>query len=398
MVKFIAISCYFFSSFLSFCKHILLGKKMDVVLYYPQHFNRSTKGTNPYFDSIVEVCKENGVKYLIMEEPDGETSNPRDPQCMKADAFFWIVTIMRKLIRVTHKRKISVEIDAKIAHVLDTVTFHKFRAKRYITISNSMINVLAELNPTGIVYDYQHGIIFNGHPGYFVEKDSLVPSFAKSNRRIMLWGKLYRHSFDRVLFKDELYKRIKVVGYPIQTSAIDIVCQKREFVVISLQITSDDEIWYKHSTKMLYDCLEQLEKSGRKVLLKHHPRFNNEVDLSVITTKYPFVEFTSKPLVELVSLALFHITWSSTTSFEYANYGIPTFFLIDEVLSYGTTIFYEQYHYPLYESMSLLEVVTRIADKHVYKEDCKVVKEWYDSAYAPFDKGQMLKILTDNED
>lgn len=384
-------------SFVQLTKYILLGKKIDIVLYYPQHFNRSTKGTNPYFDLIVEVCKENGVRYLIMEEPDSGTSNPRNPQCMKADAFFWIVTIMRKLMH-THKGKISVEIDAKIAHIWDIVTFHKFRAKRYITISNSMINVLAELNPNGVVYDYQHGIIFNGHPGYFVEKNKLAPSYAKSNRRVMLWGTLYRHAFDRVLFKDELCKRIKVVGYPIRNSAVDVVYQKRECIVISLQITSDAEMWYKHSPKMLYDCLDQLDKWGYKVLLKHHPRFNNEVDLSDVTTKYPFVEFTTKTLIELVPSALFHITWSSTTSFEYANFGVPTYFLVDEVLPHGITIFYEQYRYPLYESMSLLEVVTRMTDEQVYKNDCKIVKEWYDSAYAPFDKQQILKILTGNED
>ena len=385
-------------SFFQLTKHILLGKKTDVVLYCPQHFNRSTKGTNPYFDSIVEVCKENGVKYLIMEEPDSGTSNPRNPRYMKADAFFWIATIMRKLMRVTHKGKSVVEIDAKIAHIWDIVTFHKFRAKRYITISNSMINVLAELNSNGVVYDYQHGIIFNGHPGYFVERNKLAPSYAKSNRRVMLWGTLYRHAFDGALFKDELCKRIKVVGYPIQTSVIDIVYQERKYIVISLQITSDGEMWYKHSTKMLYECLEQLKQSGCKVLLKHHPRFNNEVDLNDVITKYPFVEFTSKSLVELVSLALFHITWSSTTSFEFANFGVPTYFLIDEVLPHGATIFYEQYHYPLYESMSLLEVMTRRTDKFVYTSDCKIVKEWYDSAYAPFDKKLMLKILVGDED
>lgn len=385
-------------SFFQLTKHILLGKKTDVVLYYPQHFNRSTKGTNPYFDSIVEVCKENGVKYLIMEEPDSETSNPRNPRCMKADAFFWIVTIMRKLMRVTHKGKNVVEIDAKIAHIWDITTFHKFRAKRYITISNSMINVLAELNPNGVVYDYQHGIIFNGHSGYFVEKNKLASSYAKSNRRIMLWGTLYRHAFDGALIKDELCKRIKVVGYPIRNFAIDAVYQKREYVVISLQITSDGEVWYKHSPKMLYECLDQLDKWGYKVLLKHHPRFNNEVDLSDVTAKYPFVEFTTKTLIELVPSALFHITWSSTTSFEYANFGVPTFFLVDEVLPHGTTIFYEQYRYPLYKNMTLLEVGTQISNKQVYEEDCKVVKKWYDSAYASFNRQQVLKILTGNED
>lgn len=385
-------------SFLQTIKYILLGKKLDVLLYYPQHFNRSSKGSNPYFDPIVEVCKENELKYLVMEEPDSRTSNPRAPQCMKADAFFWIVTIMRKLMRMIYKEKTSVETDVKIAHFFDVITSHKFRAKRYITISNSMINILAELNPEGVVYDYQHGIIFNGHPGYFAEKDNLASSYKNSNRRMMLWGTLYRQAFERALCKEDLDKKIKIVGYPIPASTAGIVSQTREFIVISLQITSDSEVWYKHSVKMLYECLEQLKESGYKVLLKHHPRFNNEVDLSDIVIKYPFVGFVSKPLVELVPQTLLHITWSSTTCFEYANYGVPTFFLVDEVLSHGTTIFYEQYHYPLYKEMSLLEVVAHVVDKQEYKEDCKIVKKWYDSAYAPFDKQQILKILTGNED
>lgn len=390
--------CNIACSFLQTAKHILFGKQLDMLLYYPQHFNRSAKGSNPYFDPIIEVCKENGLKYLVMEEPDGATSNPRDPQCMKADVFFWGVTIMRKLMRTICKGKTSVEIDKMIARFLDVVTFHKFRAKRYITISNSMIDILAELNTESVVYDYQHGIIFNGHPGYFVKKDNLVSSYKKNNRRVMLWGTLYRQAFEGALCKEELYERIKVVGYPIPTSVVDMEFQCREYIVISLQITSDGEVWYKHSVRMLYECLEQLKESGYKVLLKHHPRFNNEVDLSDIVTKYPFVEFTSKPLVELVLQTLLHITWSSTTCFEYADYGVPTFFLVDEVLPHGTTIFYEQYHYPLYEDMSLLEVVAHLEDKQMYKDDCKIVKEWYDSAYAPFDKQQMLKILTGNED
>ena len=387
-----------FRSFYQMVKHILFGRRLDILLYYPQHFNRSAKGSNPYFEPIIELCKDNGLKYLVMEEPDGGTSNPRDPLCMKADVFFWGVTIMRKLMRMICKGKTSVEIDKMIARYIDLVTFHKFRAKRYITISNSMIDILAELNPRGIVYDYQHGIIYDGHPGYFVDKDTFLPSYERPNRCVLLWGILYRQAFEDTLCKEELYERIKVVGYPMLTSVVDMEYQCREFIVISLQITSDSEVWYKHSAEMLYECLEQLKESGYKVLLKHHPRFNNEVDLSDIVTKYPFVEFTSKPLVKLVSHTLLHITWSSTTCFEYANYAVPTFFLVDDILPHGTTIFYEQYHYPLYKEMSLSEVMEHVADKQKYKEECEIVKGWYDSAYAPFDKQQMLKILTGNED
>lgn len=388
---------FILKSFFQLTKHILFGKKLDVLLYYPQHFNRSIKGTNPYFDPIVEICKENGLRYLILEEPDAGTFNPRDPQCVKADVFFYVVTIIRKLMGGIHKGETLLEIDTRVAHILDIITFHKFRAKRYITISCSMIDVLAELSPMSVVYDYQHGVIYNGHPAYLVEKDRLEPSFTRINRRVLLWGILYRHMFKGVLSEEALYERTRVVGYPIN-SAINITYQVKNCIIISLQITSDSEIWYLHLPKMLYDCLEQLKNFGGKVFLKHHPRFNNEVDLGDITVKYPFVEFTSKSLAELVSQTLFHITWSSTTCFEYANYGIPTYFLTDSVMHHGQTIFYEQYKYPLYAGMSLIDVMKRISNNKVYDEDCRVVKEWYDSAYAPFDKQQMLQILIGNED
>ena len=39
----------------------------------------------------------------------------------------------------------------------------------------------------------------------------------------------------------------------------------------------------------------------------------------------------------------------------------------------------------------------RIASKESYERDCVTVKNWYDSAYAPFDKNLMLKILKGND-
>ncbi len=35
----------------------------------------------------------------------------------------------------------------------------------------------------------------------------------------------------------------------------------------------------------------------------------------------------------------------------------------------------------------------RLASKESYEQDCLTVKNWYDSAYAPFNKNLMLNIL-----
>lgn len=387
-------------SFFQLGKHILFGRKLDVLLYYPQHFNRSIMGTNPYFEPIVEVCKENGLRYLMLEEPDDGTPNPRDPQCMKADFFFWTVTIMRKLMHVIYKGKELSYIDARVAHILDAVTFHKFRAKRYVTISTSMIDILAELSPMGVVYDYQHGILYNGHSGYFKEKDHMLFDYEKLNRRVMIWGKFYKKAFSGALSPERLEIQIKCVGYPLSMPSIPVMdIRKKESIVFSLQFTHDgDEKWCQGVVEMLDEALIQLVDLGHIVLLKHHPRFNNCINLDRIIRKYPFVHFTSESLQELVPQALLHVTWCSTTCFEFANYGVPTYFLSDARWDAGHTIFYQQYAYPLYERMTLSKVMARLVNEHNYAKDCKVVKEWYDSAYAPFDKQQMLQILMGNED
>lgn len=385
-------------SFGQFAKHILFGKQLDVLLYYPQHFNRSKNGTNPYFDPIVEVCKENRLQYLVLEEPDGRTSNPRAVQCVKADALFWTVIVLRKVIRFLSKESSLEEIDCKIGKILDALTFHKLRAKRYISISNSGIDFLRSLNPLGIVYDYQHGIIYKGHPGYFETKKKMTHSYESTNQRLMLWGGLYKRAFDDLMSKSELEKKIKVVGYPIKATSFKVDNFDKKHIVVSLQMTPDNELYLKHTPEMLIECLEHLKDLGYSVLLKHHPRFNNEVDLSYITKRFPFTKFTSKSLTDLAPSALLHITWTSTACFEYANYGIPTYFLLDELMNRGHEIFYDNYFYPLYDKMKLEDVITRILNKALYEVDCRIVKEWYDSAYAPFDKEQMLKILTGNEE
>lgn len=56
----------------SACKlgsYLLFKEKVQVIFYYPMHFNRSKNATNPYFDPILEACEREGITYLLLEEP-----------------------------------------------------------------------------------------------------------------------------------------------------------------------------------------------------------------------------------------------------------------------------------------------------------------------------------------
>ena len=385
-------------SFLHLTRYALCQRRADVMLYYPRHFNRSADGHNPYFAPIVALCEEQGLKWIAIEEPDDATSCPRDERSIPGDAFFFLVTALRKVIRWFAPHATCYDIDRRVARIVDALTFHRLRARRYITISNSMLYVLSELNPNGRAYDLQHGVIYNGHGGYFTSADHLHKGIAQGRRGILLWGPLYREAFRRALTAEQFRRNVRVVGYPIPTASAQLSHSERRHIVISLQITADSEAWRTHSPLMLRHCLNQLRDCGYPVLLKHHPRFNNVADLTDILPTFPFASFTSQSLAELASAALLHITWSSTTTFEFANYGVPTFLLHDDLLPFGKTLFYDQYSYPLYRGMTLREVVETLTDSEQYAHACRSVKDWYDSAYAPFDRSLMTKILLCDEE
>ncbi|MBR7028670.1 MAG: hypothetical protein IKI05_04615, partial [Bacteroidaceae bacterium] len=59
-----------FHSFFQIAFRIILARKVQVLFYYPQHFNRSAAGTNPFFDPLLQTCEEAGISYKLLEEPD----------------------------------------------------------------------------------------------------------------------------------------------------------------------------------------------------------------------------------------------------------------------------------------------------------------------------------------
>lgn len=372
-------------------RQILFKKKPEVILYYPQHFNRSAEGTNPYFAPIVSLCTENSISYIVLEEP--APGFPEDKRSIKADAILWFVLFLRK-IYINCLKNSQVKADRKIGKVLDLITFHKLKAKTFITISNSMIDVLGDINSEGKVFDFQHGIIYCGHPGYF-NGDVLRDTFLIPNRKVLLWGELYKNSIAKAHGIHEPSKSFEVVGYPMYKEIKINNKKKDKIILISLQFTADlDSEVSSGIMEMLSEFIDEATKKGYKILMKHHPRFNNEVDLKPLIDRYPSqLSVTTQSLELLAEEIKLHITWGSTTAMEYASYGIPTIFLRDNRFDWATDMFYGQYQYPLYDNMSYSEVLHRAEDEKNYRDDCATIKKWYNSAYAPLNKGMLLKIL-----
>lgn len=165
--------------------------------------------------------------------------------------------------------------------------------------------------------------------------------------------------------------------------------------MVSLQFTGDisPELSY-HLMGMLEHFADTAIKEDYSLILKHHPRFADEVDLNPLLQKYNGrIILTKDSLDELARKSMLHVTWGSTTTFEYAAYGVPTFFLYDGVFDWATKLFYGQYSYPLYKGMNAEQVLNRISEPEDYNVDCKAVKDWYESAYSPLNEDLLLKIL-----
>lgn len=380
-------------SFFQIYGYVLFGKRPDVIFCYPQNFNRSEDGTNPYMDTLMTTCQEANISYRVFELTEVGIPQPQNKDAVKLDFMYWHYVVLSKVMTMLFPAMKKQRRCKLIYRFIDALTFRKFHVHRCVTIAGMMAEFFIVIHPQGIVYDLQHGIIYQGHPGYF-EDDHVAKVFRPANSRIMVWGSLYRDSFKQYLSANEWNAKIHVVGYPLVSGHPQNENGIKSKILISLQLTSDaDREVLKEMLRQIEEAIESLKGSGLEVLLKHHPRFNGAIDLSGLYEKYPFAKETRATLQELAPNTFLHLTLNSTTCFEYANYKVPTYFIKDEILGTGRKIFKEMYKYPLYWDMSLEEVMKRIAVIDNYKQDCAMVKAWYDNAYAPYNKEEVVRLL-----
>lgn len=362
-----------------------------ILFYYPQHFNRSAGGTNPFFDELLKACDEAGISYDLMEEPDGGTDKPRNPQAKKADTFFWTVWFLRNVARLFSRDFYKREnISAKMLNVL---TFGKYRYDKYITISGSMLHLFAALNPKAPVYDMQHGVVGKFHATFFDENKALRQQFYNPQLHWLFWGKGYEDSFVRG--EEQLLKgRTHALGYPIPVENKIATADGRKVILFSLQFTADWDMEMLQKQKALLEQhVSALEGCGYEVLLRHHPRYNNVISIDDVLQKYPYAKVTTAPLSELLHQVLLQVTFHSTTAFEYAQMGIPSFFMHNDQFPHCDNLMYEEYRYPLYENVSFREVVARLVSDKAFVADGKIVNDWYNRFYTPFSKEAFLNLL-----
>lgn len=386
-------------SFRLLWQYLLWGKRRKVLFYYPQHFNRSASGNNPFFAPLTDCCEKAGIPFLLVEEPAGRSPWSRNLEALPFDWGLLMISLLRfffgRILRFSEYRR-----ERAAARVFNILTLGRFRFPVVITIANAMVDLFALMNPRGTVCDFQHGVIHPAHAGYFRADGKLLAPPECSRFSPNVWFLVYGEGFREIFFShpdnESWRSHVLAVGNPNGSVPQTIRSRKGRLdaVLFSLQFTGDSSFSADEEMIGLFRRALRVITAFRpeiRILYKHHPRFRHSVDLSGIEREFPNAEETHASLEELASVIGLQITFASTTVFEYGLEGIPTWFMDCPELSFE--IYYSIYHYPLYRDMPLEKVLERLESEELRSADSECVRRWCRPYFEAFNAEKFITFL-----
>lgn len=360
---------YFFKSFIFFVYSIFFKRKVDIVFYYPQHFNRGENSQNIYFNNLYKSCKQVEKSFLIFEEPDRFSKIGRNNKTIPFDFIYYLIIFLRKFIKS----------DLYIGKLLCKSFFTKIYFDNVIILSQSMIEVFRGINLDSNIFDLQHGIIFSNQASY-LEKNYVSKHIKKNKIKVLLFG----CAFKSILEKSDLSKYYINNSHVIGVSRVSPKLFHSEFnnnILVSLQFTDDHSF---NQNKILLDELEKLIKryTNYNFYLRDHPRSSTDFNINFLF-KLNNVFKSNGSLFESFKICSLHVTAYSTTTFEAAYFGIPTFFLTS--LNDNFNMFYNDFNYILKNEIK--NIVNN------YMQCSLKVQKWEASFYSPFNRDKFLSLL-----
>ena len=359
----------FFHSFFYFSKLLFIQNKVDVVFYYPQHFNRGASGENLYFEPLYQACDNNNLSYLVFEEIDFKSDKPRNKNTIPFDFIFYIIFIFRKLYLT----------DISIGKFLSKTFLRGLKFNNYLVLSQSMIEVFRGVSEDAKVFDLQHGIIHSKKENYI--KNNKVTNVISDNSIELLLSGL---GFKNLLVNSDKSNYLTDSSHSIGISKFDTKTLHKNSnrnILVTLQFTEDHSV--AQNEKLLLELDKFIDSNSDYIFyLKSHPRFNNEIDLKSLADKKN-VKLASSQLSACFQICSIHLTAYSTTSFECAAVGIPTLFLTS--LQSDFNMFNKDFKYPLKNNLEYIE--------NNYSECSALVKIWESEFYTDFDENKFISLL-----
>jgi hypothetical protein len=392
-----------FRSLLPVCRQVLLGKRAEVVFYYPRHFNRTGRGTNPFFDTLIATARESGLSLLVLEGGRYREEHKRNTAALPVDILLFFMYIVQRVIlrgrfsRLEERDQYLGSPEA--ARIINALTFGKFKAPVYVTISNAMVGFFKGMNPDATVVDIQHGIIYPTHSGYFNPDKIMRPSLMESNLHFFVTGEGYRRCFMQTEEnRAALANRVHVIGDVAGSGQAEIrPPQQGRAVLFSLQFSPDLKGTQPDSMRQkIFAFVEEFRPLAEKYALtlrfKIRPNSGYPAELAGIEKRYPFVEFNASTMAEACDGVFYHVTFYSTVAFDVARWGIPTYFLTTPDITQGK-LFHEVYGYPKEQGSFGAAGEEALSDAAGYRDLQAKVMRWRGDYYAPFNAEKFVGLI-----
>ena len=365
---------------------------VKVIIYYPFHFVRGESEIPENIIPMVEFLKRERIKYCCIEESDFiKRIIRKDRNIINFYYTHFLILILRKLVSIRFFNGFESR-EHFIGGLVRKLTFNKYCAEIIITLSNSMGGFWRGYNSNARIFDYQHGIIDSVQPGFFC--NHLPTDLIKlNNKEILLWGKGFADIFLRA---GEYYQsRTHVIGYYKPINKAEVKVKKVRNIVVSLQFLP--EMGEENNSSMQATLIEIFKEFNLlidcpNIYLRPHPRHNNILDIQKYLSEFSFLKMNEGKLIhEDFDL---HVTFFSTTSFEFGLKGIPTYFLANENVNQGKTVFLEEYKYPIIQKDKLsAQVLLYNTCQDIFLHDQQKVWDWATGYFQNFDTrafGQLL--------
>ena len=364
----------FLKSIIFFLKFLFVKKKIDVILYAPQHFNRGKCGENEYFTPIIKTLEAYNLTYIFFDEPDYVGKSASNNKSVPFDFIYLIIIFLRRLFS---SEMDLITKDQKIGRFLSKTFLRNLDFKNYIVLSQSLLSVFRGVSNNAKLFDLQHGIIHLDRDTYV--KDGVpVANISRNNVNLLLYGEGFKNLLT-ALKNGYDHTDIFVIG--AYNKVLNITLESNKNILVSLQFTSDHT---PKQNKLLSNELEHMiiDNPTFSFYLKNHPRFNKEVDLNRFY-KFENAQKANSDLYSNFQKCSLHLTAYSTTTFECALLGVPTVFM--QCLSDDFSAFKKDYDYPFNYSLSVVF--------NDYIDCSSKVNNWAKAYYTDFNEDKFINCL-----
>jgi len=399
----------FYKSLKFFLKLLFIKKNYDVVFVSFNHFNRGKNGENIFFKPFIDVCKNNNLNYVYLEETDlkGAFNNyPRNKDAIPLDFITFLQVILRKLFskenRDYSKYDIYYEREIKVSKFLKRLFFKNFKSNVYIMLAHNNVVLWREINKKAFIMDYQHGMIWNGHDSTMINNKP-APIKKLNNVKTLVYGKGFQElliSNDKTNFFNK--KNVIPIGYYLPINSFKHK-NNNKIILYTLQNVDmeSNEKYYNIIKKIIFTNADFFEKNGYKIFFKNHPRYDKN-DKLVFDKHFSFIYFINdnlslKEFLRTKNVSI-HITSKSTTAFDVALRGIPTIFIDMLKIRSPREMFVEQYKYPfenfiINKPIQLQKILNELENTEYYNKVSSKVYEWARYFYSDFDEKLFFKLV-----